>query len=464
MTAANFERLSAIDASFLAMEDGRAHMHLGAVSVYEGGPLRTAGGGLDIDRVVAFIEAQLPKFPVLRRRLARVPLLGQPGWVDDDRFNVHFHVRHTALPPPGDERQLKRLAGRVLSQEFDRAKPLWELWFVEGLDGGRFAVISKMHHCMTDGMAGLALGNLLVGPDPGYEPPPAVGWEPRPAPSPARLVADELAHRARLPFELLRSTGGRSGSGGPRVPRPRGLRGLLANATHQGSATPLNVAVGPHRRFDWTRLPFDDVRRIGKLAGGTVNDVVLAVTTAALREFLMVRGVGVDELDFRAVVPVNMRTDAGRGAAGNRVAELIAHLPLEETDPWKRLLRVVELTQELKSSGQSGAGDLINRSLDLLPVQLVGPLFRMASQSAVTNLIVTNVPGPRVPVYLLGARQLATYPVVPLLAHQALGIALMSYVDGLFWGFHADWDAVPDLHELVGGVDRAFAELAGAAG
>ena len=196
-------------------------------------------------------------------------------------------------------------------------------------------------------------------------------------------------------------------------------------------------------------MPLDDVRRIGKRAGGTLNDVVLAIAAGALRDFLRQHGVLVDDLDFRVVVPVNVRAEGERAALGNRVSELIARLPLAEADPWKRLLAVVDMTHELKASGQSGAGDLLGQTVDLLPTQLLTPLFRMASRSSVANLIVTNVPGPRVPVYLLGARQLETYPVVPLLGHQALGIALMSYDDGLFWGFNADWDAVPDLHDLV---------------
>ncbi len=255
---------------------------------------------------------------------------------------------------------------------------------------------------------------------------------------------------------------------GHRDPAPgdrlrRGLGGLLANAIRRGSPTPLNVEVGPHRRFDWTKLPFDDVHRIGKQAGGTVNDVALAVATGALRDFLRERDVDIDALDFRAVVPVNVRSDAEQGVVGNRVSEVIAHLPLAEVDPWRRLLAVIDVTRELKASGQSDAGDLLNQAVDLLPAQLLGPLFRLASRSSVANMIITNVPGPRVPVYLLGCRQLETYPVVPILANQALGLALISYDDGLFWGFNADWDAVPDLHHLVGHVERSFASLRDAA-
>ena len=458
MDEPHFERLSAMDLSFLAMENGRAHMHIGSVSIYEAEPLRGPDGGIDFERVLSFTEAQLAKFPRYRQRLAWVPGFAHPGWVDDDRFNLPFHLRHTALPAPGDVRQLKRLAGRILSQEFDRSKPLWENWFVDGLEGDRFAVISKTHHCMADGISGVAMGNLLVGANPDYQPPAPGRWAPRPAPGPAQLVVDELRHRVMAPLRLLGSSRGEGGGGSGRR-RASGIGGLAGNALRRASDTPLNVEIGPHRRFDWARLPFDEVRRIGKSAGGTVNDVVLAVATGALRDHLQGEGVRVDDLDFRAVVPVNVRAAGEGDAPGNRVSELIAHLPIGESDPWTRLLAVVEMTGELKASGQSGAGDLFNQAVDLLPTRLLTPLFRLVSRSSVANLIMTNVPGPRVPVYLLGARQLETYPVVPLLANQALGIALMSYDDGLFWGFNADWDAVPDLHDLVERVETGFAEL-----
>jgi diacylglycerol O-acyltransferase / wax synthase len=462
MADGHFERLSAMDLSFLAMEDGRAHMHIGSVSLYDALPLRTEGGGIDFDRVVSFTEAQLHKFPRLRQRLEWVPGFAQPGWVDDEHFNLAFHVRRTALPQPGDVRQLKRLAGRVLSQELDRAKPLWEYWFVEGVAGDRFAVIAKLHHCLADGLSGVAVGNLLVGSDPDYEPPPRRDWVPRPPPSGPRLVAGELRHRIAAPLGLLRT---RRPEGGPQEPLAatrRGLLGLLGNAVRSGSPTPLNVQVGTHRRFDWTTIPFDDVHRIAGRAGGTVNDVALAIATGALRDFLRQRSAVAEDLDFRAVVPVNVRSGTERSSMGNRVSELIVHLPLAEAEPWKRLLAVIDATQELKASGQAGAGDLMGQAVDLLPAQLVGPLFRMASRSSVANMILTNVPGPRVPVYLLGARQLQTYPVVPLLANQAVGIALMSYDDHLCWGFNADWDAVPDLHDLVQHVEASFAELCAA--
>ncbi len=455
----HYERLSAMDMSFLAMEDGRAHMHIGSVSIFEAGPLRGPDGGLDFERICAFIEAQLHRVPRLRQRLAWVPGIGQPVWVDDADFNLRFHVRHTALPPPGDLRQLKRMAGRVLSQEFDRGKPLWEDWFVDGLEGDRFALISKLHHCMADGIAGVAITNMLVGPDADYAPEEGPPWIPRPAPGDTELVVDELWHRAKAPLWLLASAVRGAGRGveGARS-SAAGLRGIVSGGLG-GSTTPLNVPVGPHRRFDWTHTPFDEVREIGRAAGGTVNDAVLAVVAGALRRFLRRRGEIVDELDFRVMIPVSVRVDADGEALGNRVSALFVPLPLAERDPGQRLARIVETTRDLKGSGQARAGDALGQLADLVPPRLLGPFLRRGSQATPANLVVTNVPGPRTPVYLLGARQLGTYPVVPLVGNQALGIALLSYDDGLFWGFNADWDAVPDLHDLIEHVDTAFAEL-----
>ena len=459
MAQAHFQRLSASDLSFLAMEDGRAHMHIGAVSIYEAGPLRGPDGELDLDRVLALAEARLPKIPRLRQRLARVPGLAQPGWVDDERFELTAHIRRTTLPPPGDDAQLKELAGRLLSVDLDRTRPLWDFCFVDGLAGDRVGLIAKVHHCLADGMAGMAVGNLLVGPDPHYRPPPPTTWEPRPAPSGVQLVLDEVGHRITAPARVVRSQR-TSGSGGA---TRAGVGSLLGDVLRRPPTSPLRAELGPERRFDWTVLPFSEVRDLGRRAGGTVNDVALAVLSGALAELLQARGASPADLDVRAVVPVSLRRAGGQGDMGNRVSELIAHLPLAETDPWQRLLAVVEHTTALKASGQAGTGELVNQVIDLLPAPLIGPLFRLFTSASPADLIVTNIPGPPMPVYLLGARQLATYPVVPLLAGQALGVALVSYDGQLLWGLNADRQRVADLDLLTGAIDAGLSELRSAA-
>ena len=459
MTETYHERLSGQDLSFLAMEDGRAHMHVGVVSLFDAGPLRSANGGIDFERIEEFVDAQLHLVPRLRQKLAWVKGFGQPVWVDDASFNLHYHLRHTALPPPGDLRQLKRLAGRIMSQELDRGKPLWEHWFVDGIEGGRFALISKVHHCVADGIGGLAIIGTLAGPDPDYRPDPPPDWVPRPSPGDAQLIVDEVRRRTIKPVELLASQLRRSGTGsvGP-LPSVSAFR-EFAETSVGGTTTPLNAPIGPHRRFDWLQIPFEEVHDVAARAGGKVNDVALAVTTGALRGFLAAHGVAVDDLELRAIVPVSTRSESEKGALGNRVSNLIVPLPIDEADPWLRLERIIEVTRELKASSEPSIVDAMSSLIELLPPLLVGPVVRRGSQGTAANLAVSNIPGPRVPLYLLGARQLDMYPVLPLIGNQALGIAVMSYDDSLCWGFNSDWDAMPDLHDLVDRVAEGHAEL-----
>ena len=463
MTNTHHERLSAQDLSFLAMEDGRAHMHVGMVSTFDAGPLRLQNGSLDFERITAHVEATLCDVPRLRQKLAWVKGFGQPVWVDDADFNLQYHLRHTALPPPGDIRQLKRLAGRIMSQELDRGKPLWEHWFVDRVEGDRFALISKVHHCLADGVAGLAIIGTLVSPDPDADPDresePTSQWSPRPPPGDTQLMIDELRRRTFAPAEALGAQLRRSTSKSPSPPSISDIRDLLATSTGGASDTPLNRPVGPHRRFDWVQLPFEGVHEIGARAGGKVNDVALALTAGALRGFLRHRDVDVDHLELRTVVPVNIRNENEGDDMGNHVANLIVPLPISEPDPWVRLEEVAATTREMKKSNSAVGFDALGPLIDLLPSPLLGPVMRMGSQNTPANLAVSNLPGPRIPMYLLGARQLEMYPVLPLIGNQALGIVLMSYEDSLCWGLIADWDTVPDLHDLVEQIQAGYEEL-----
>jgi WS/DGAT/MGAT family acyltransferase len=464
----HYERLSAMDSMFLEIEDANLPMHMGSVALFEAGPLLREGGGLDFERILTAAEAQLHRTPRLRQKLAAVPVYGNPLWIDDPDFNLLYHLRHTALPRPGDLRQLKRLAGRLLSQRLDRSKPLWETWVVEGVDQDRFAVVTKLHHCIADGASSGDV-SLLVGTRPDYQPAGPRAWVPRPSPSDARMIADEAFRRARAPLSLLRA-GRRPEAGGPRdVPSfvdslqrtARGAWQAAQTGLHPVSETPLNVKVGPHRRFDWTQMPLAEVKRVGRAAGGTVNDVVLALVAGTIRQFLERRAVDPGGIEFRVAVPVDVRTDADRHELGNRVSSMITPLPLDETDPWQRLLRIVETTGELKGSGETQAVDLIGRMANWLPLGVMVRISQ-ASRRAV-NMIVTNVPGPRVPVYMLGARMLASYPLVPLMESEALNVALFSYEDGLYWGFNSACDAVPDLHDFSESIPAEFEALAKAA-
>lgn len=475
MTFTHHERLSAVDAAFLAVEDDCAHMHIGSVSILEMGPLRGAAGGLDVARIRALVDAQLHRIPRFRQKLAWVPLSGAPVWVDDPSFNLDYHLRHTALPHPGDTAALQRLASRVFSQHLDRRRPLWETWLVEGLEGERFAMLSKLHHAMADGISGVDLAGALMGRDPDYRPGPAPSWIPRPAPSARELLAGEVRHRVGAALDLVRSgapgraAASRSGppaegeaSPGP-LDRLRRTASALAAAVEAAPPTPLNAAVGPNRRFAWLRTDLARVREIRDAAGGTLNDVALAVVAGAVRGFLGRRGCNVRGLDFRVMVPVSVRAAEERGALGNRVSQLVVHLPLEEEEPLERLRAIRETTRELKQSGQVQGAQTLSALSELVPPRLAGVLGRLAAHRSFGNMIVTNVPGSPDTAYMLGARLLESYPLVPLAPDQALNVALVSYDGFLHWGLDADWDAVPDVADFVALLEREAEALHAAA-
>jgi len=465
----HYERLSAQDASFLVYEDRdpTAHMHIGGVSIYDGGGLTGPRGGVDIERIRAYVESRLPLIPRYRQRIHYTPLLGDPVWVDDDRFNVRYHVRHTRLPRPGDERELKRLAGRIMSQRLDRNRPLWELWIIEGLGDGRFSMLTKTHHCMIDGVSGVDLSTVLMqlGPDDTFAPPPP--WEPRPVPSTLTLIRDELLRRATLPAALLRGAGelvaqvsrGATGVGGTLATVGR----LGAIAWRGAARTPLNRPIGPHRRFDWTDVSLDEAKAVKNRLGGKLNDVVLTVVAGAIGAFLRRRRVNVEILDFVTAIPVNTRAE-GDTTPGNSVAAWLAVLPIAERDPAERLRKIVEITQALKGSRGPDPTALMYAAADWGGPAAVGLVVRATQTLSPCNLIVTNVPGPPFPLYLLGARMTAAYPLVTLLAEQGLGIAVFSYLGRLRFGFNADWDLLPDLEDLVRLVEDEFARLKQAAG
>jgi WS/DGAT/MGAT family acyltransferase len=465
------ERLTALDQSFLALEDTNAHMHIGAVALFDATPLAGPSGTLDMDEMRRLMEAGMHRVPRYRQRLAWIPVLEHPVWVDDDRFNLDYHVRHTHLPAPGDERQLKRLAGRIMSQQLDRGKPLWEMWVVEGVEGNRFAIISKVHHCMIDGVGSVELTGSVMRPTPDRDPrldekPPR--WLPRPAPSPRQLLAGELFHRVLEP--IAGATRVRAAVRDPRataramVDTAAGVVEAVVAGFRPASPSPLNVDIGPHRRFDWTSMDLATVKEIGHELGGKVNDVVLAIVSGALRRFLRRRGINVDRLNFRAMVPVNVRAGDERDEMGNRVAMLVVRLPLDAHDARERLARVVRETGAMKRSRQAVGVQALEDVSDHTFTTLFTLFGRLAAASRPFNLVVTNVPGPQFPVYVLGARMTACYPLVPLFRNQALGIALFSYDGRLYWGFNADWDALPDLHDVVEAVDAEAAALARAAG
>lgn len=465
MTYTHFERLSALDNSFLGIEDGVSHMHIGSVAIFDKGPFGTSDGGVDIEKIRSLMESELHRVPRYRQRLRRTPVFDQPVWIDDPHFNLGYHIRHTHLPRPGDERQLKRLAARLMSQELDRGKPLWEMWVVEGLNDDRFAIVTKVHHCMIDGVGSVQLTGAILRPTPetprAVDPPPR--WIPRPAPSALELVAAELTHRVVTPVKALVNAAlatlePASALGGARD-IAAALGASLGTGFHSASPTPLNVSIGPHRRFDWAVADLEAMKTVRTRHGGTVNDVVLAVLAGAMRTFLHRRGLDPNRLDFRVMCPVNVRDAQSQSAVGNRVAMIVVKLPLGERDPVERLRRTIAETVQVKRSKQASGTQLIESLSDATFPTIMVQFANLTALARPFNVVTTNVPGPSIPVYIHGARMLECYPLVPLFANQALGIALFSYAGKLHWGFNADWDAVPDLHELVEAVQHELTAL-----
>jgi WS/DGAT/MGAT family acyltransferase len=463
-----YDRLSFLDHSFLRLESHTQHMHVAGVGIYEAGPLRKPDGGIDADRVRAYIESRLSLIPRYRQILAFTPLDGRPVWVDDAHFNINYHVRHSSLPRPGDERQLKRLAGRIMGQQLDRARPLWEVWIIEGFeDPGRFAMIAKVHHAVVDGVSGVDVLAVLLRTTPDEEFEPAPRWIPRPAPTGAQLAMAETVRRLKAPFEAALDV--RATTRRVRDPRSdlqtvaRATMGSLAGMLKPVSVTPLNQPIGPHRRFDWMDMPLTDVKEVKNALGGSVNDVVLATVTGAVRRFLESRRVNVDTLDFRVMAPVSTRAPSERGTLGNQVAAWFVDLPLAERDPRRVMARIQETTARLKSSKDAMGAAVLTKVVSWSPSTLLTLGARLMPRAYPFNLVVTNVPGPQQPLYLLGARMLVNYGLVPLTDYLGLGIVIFSYDGSLSWGFNADWDLIPDLHDLVVATQESFRDLQRAA-
>jgi diacylglycerol O-acyltransferase / wax synthase len=463
-----YERLTQFDNSFLVFENPCAHMHVGSTQIFAPGPLETAGGGIDVERIRRYVESRLHLIPRYRQRLEWTPIENHPVWVDDDRFNLFYHVRHTRLPAPGDERLLKRVAGRIMSQQLDFHKPLWEIWVIEGLEGGRFAVVHKSHHCMIDGVSGADVISTLLSPEPTtkVEPPPR--WIPRPSPTASQLLRDSVLRRLGAPVELGRGlwrlASDEDHARHRLAERLRATGRMASTGMRNASNTPFNQLIGPYWRFDWLPMRLDAIRAVKQRLGGTVNDVVLATVAGAVRRFLKeCRHVDVKGLDFRVMAPVSTRTADQRGTLGNRVSAWIVPLPLAERDPRTRLQRIQQITSELKDSKQALAAETLAGVTEWTGTILLSLGARLATWGRPFNMVVTNVPGPQTPLYLLGARMLEAYPMVPLFGNLSTGIALFSYAGTLYWGFMADWDLIPDLHDFMLAIDESFRELQQAA-
>jgi diacylglycerol O-acyltransferase len=456
------DRLSAIDASFLHQEKQASHMHVGALVIFEGPPPAR-------EDFVAHIESRLGLVPRYRQRLAFPRFeMGRPFWVDDPSFNLDYHVRHTALPRPGSEEQLRQLVGRIFSQRLDRSKPLWEVWLVQGLEGNRFALISKTHHALVDGVSGVDIATVLFD----LQPVPAEieeeePWTPEPVPSDVELVAEGVKGLVRTPVSLAARALGALQHPARSAAQVReaaeGVGEVVWAGLNPAPDVPLNVEIGPHRRVWWVRSGLADFKEIKNALGGTVNDAVLTVVAGALGRWLRTRGVRSQGLELRALVPVSIRTETEQGSLGNRIAAMRGPLPVYVEDPVERLRLVQDAMGNLKQSKQALGAEVISGLQDFAPPTLLAQASRLNFSTRLFNLIVTNVPGPQFPLYLLGREMDEIVPIAFLPENQALAIAIMSYNGKVDFGLLADYDAMPDLEDLARMVDESLAELLEAA-
>jgi diacylglycerol O-acyltransferase / wax synthase len=455
----HLDRLTPIDAAFLHQEGAHSHMHIGGLTIIEGPPPATS-------ELLEQIRLRLHLVPRYRHKLANTALdSGRPVWIDDPSFNLEYHIRHTALPTPGQWEQLCSLTARIFSQQLDRSKPLWEMWLIEGLEDDRFALITKTHHSLIDGIAGVDLATVLFDLSP--EPPPirhsGRPWEPRPEPGSAELIAAGMKGAVRAGLALAEGAVDALAHPEHALARAReaaeGVGEVVWAALNPAPETPLNVPIGPHRRFFGIACQLEDFKTVKNAFGGTVNDVVLAVVTGALRTFLISRGRHTEGVELRALVPVSVRVEDEKGEGGNRLVVMRGPLPVYIADPVQRLRFVSQAMDGLKESKQALGAEVISGVQNFAPPTLLAQASRLNFSTRLFNLIVTNIPGPQFPLYVLGREMLEAYPVAFLPENHALDIAIMSYNGQMNFGLLGDFDALPDIGEISASISGELETL-----
>jgi len=453
------ERLSASDMSSLLAERGPIHVNVGGTMIMEGDPPA-------YEELLAHVSSRLPLIPHYRQRVTEAPVVQftNPSWTDDTRFDIRWHVRRAALPTPGGREELRELIGRIMSDSLDLARPLWQLYLIEGLEEGRHAYLSKTHHALVDGVSAVDVGTILLDPNPeGTEMPvPEEPWEPDQS-SPAMLFVSEAADTVRRPIRAagkaarealttpfvetaaraVRTAEGFAGlaAGGPNVPR-----------------SPLNVEIGRDRRVAWVAADLQAIKDARSVEGATVNDVILSTVAGGLGRFLEGRGDAVPE-HLVALVPVSIRRADEQSALGNRIASIQVPLPLRIPDSVQRLAAVKEETARLKRSEQARAASLIIDATGWTPPTINRLLADAISRPLTWNLVVSNVPGPQMPFYLLGRRLAEVYPCVPLSPQgHALSVGVVSYDGGVYFGLNGDRDVISDLDDLAAALEVSLAE------
>jgi WS/DGAT/MGAT family acyltransferase len=460
------DRLSALDVSFLYMETPTTAMHVGGVAVFA-----PPAGGFDYDRLVELISERIALVPRYRQKVRLVPgRLANPVWVDDEDFDVTYHVRRSALPRPGTDAQLRELVGRLMSRQLDRTRPLWEIYLVEGLEGGRVGIVTKTHHAMVDGVSAVDIGTVILDVTPTPREVPTDDWRPRREPGALALVAGAVGDLVARPTAAVDAVRGAAADARATVDNATtvatGVLQSLRAIARPAPESPLNVRIGAQRRFGMAKTDLDDYKRVRKSHGGTVNDVVLATVAGALRTWLLTRGESVvPATTIRAMVPVSVRADADKGELGNRVSSWFVDLPVGEPNPVVRLAQVSFAMRGHRDSGEAvGADALVSLSGFAPPtIHALGARVASSFTRRLFNLVVTNVPGPQFPLYAAGATMLEMYPVVPLAKGQAVSVGLTSYNGGVYYGLNADRDAMPDVDVLAQCLEESLAELVGTA-
>ena len=452
------DRLNALDASFLYLEDTTTPMHVGGVLIFQ-----KPEAGFDYESLVNLIADRISLVPRYRQRVRSIPgRIANPVWVDDEGFDVTYHVRRSALPRPGTRQQLDELVGRIMGRPLDRDRPLWELYLVEGLEGNQFALLTKTHHAMVDGIRAVDLGEVILDTEPEPRRVEQVQWQPHREPSSVELVAEAIGEMARSPravvssvvtaAEDLQSTATSVGR------NLVGIASALRTVSRPARSGPLNAQVGTARRFGSADVRLADLKAIKQAHGGTINDVVLTVVAGALRTWMLERGETLRD-SVRAMVPVSVRMPGT--SSGNHVSAFLCDLPIGEPDPVARLEQVRFEMDMLKESGQMLGASAMVGVAGFTPPTLHALGARVGSQLSrrVYNLVVTNVPGPQFPLYAAGAEMLTAYPVVPLAKGQSVSVGLTSYNGGVYFGLNADRDAIPDVDVLGQCIEDAVAEL-----
>jgi diacylglycerol O-acyltransferase / wax synthase len=459
MAQRHLDRLTPVDASFLHQEGPVSHMHIGGVTIMEGPPP-------SVDEFLEQIRRRLHLVPRYRQKLAYTALdSGRPVWIDDPSFNLEYHIRHTALPAPGGWGQLQDLTARIFSQQLDRTKPLWEMWLIEGLEEDRFALITKTHHSLIDGIAGVDLATVLfdLSPDPPQIAPPGGPWKPHPEPGTVHLLAAGLQGAIRAGVALAEGAIDALAHPDRALSYAReaaeGVGEIVWAGLNPAPETPLNVPIGPHRRFVAVTSQLQDMKTVKNAFGGTVNDVVLAVVAGALRTFLQSRGRRTSGVEMRALVPVSVRTEGEHHGGGNRIVVMRGPLPIYISDPLNRLRFVSSAMEGLKESKQALGAEVISGAQNFAPPTILAQASRLNFSTRLFNLIVTNVPGPQFPLYVLGREMLQAIPVAFLPENHALAIAIMSYNGQMNFGLLGDFDALPDIEEIGANISAELAYL-----